>query len=69
MSMKETSSLQVLFETLAHSKKKQQLPNKQLGEICCQIIYLTNFFGNAELLIFLLLPSGTNQMLSELTDC
>jgi len=44
--MKETSSLWVLFETLAHSKK--QLPNEQLGEICSQIIYLTHFLGNAE---------------------
>lgn len=34
---------QVLFETLAHSIKKQ-LPNEQLGEICCQITYLTHFF-------------------------
>lgn len=68
MSMKKTSSVQALFETLAHSKKKTCLPNEHVGEVCCQTIYDSFFFSNAELLIFLLLPLGTNQMLSELTD-
>lgn len=56
MSMKEISSLQVLLETFAHSKKY------------FLSMYLTHFFSNAELLIFLLLPSGSNQVFNELID-
>lgn len=50
---------------MKHCPTLKSLPNGHLGEICCQIMYL--FFQQCWISHFFLLPSGSSQMLNELT--